>query len=190
MNDLRTPHEVRAVMRVIFSTASKVGAEIITDESRLYELPPPVDNLGLPRDGTIEALIRDTGARALGVKICAMFAPDLVTPAALSLETFGSLADLLHWHFNSLAQSAAFLAVCEGLNRNPHNVSIKTPLKHVDGVGALTFLHRTRDFIRDRLCNASGFDFTISQGGALMDAKTVATAMSAVIDAVKGTSCI
>jgi hypothetical protein len=190
VNDLRTPHEVRAVMRVVFSTASKVGAETITDESRLYELPPPADNLGLPRDGTIDGLIRETGARLLGVKICAMFAPDVVAPAALSLETFGSLADLLHWHFNSLGQSAAFLAVCEGLNRNPHNVSIKTPIKPVDGVGALTFLHRTRDFIRDHLCNATGFDFTNSQGAALMDAKTVATALSAVIDAVKGNSCI
>jgi len=190
LGTLRTRDEIRAAMRPLFAGAAGIPPDDVLDRSKLYELRPPAQNLALPRTGVVPKLIVATATRVLGDKLCAMFEPDLVPSTAASAETVGALVSLLTDHFDSLAASAAFLAVCEGLNRNPHNVTLQTRYGHVDAVGALTFVYRVRDFVRGRICNHDRFDFTAQQGGRLMDAKLVQRAVTIIVEALGANACL
>lgn len=190
MSILRTREDIRAAMRPLFAQAASIPPEAIVDRSKLYDSRPPPQNLGLSRTGVLPELIVATAARVLGAKLCAMFQTALVPATATSVDTFGALVALVTDHFDSLASSAAFLAVCEGLNRNPHDVTVQTRYEHVDAVGALTFVYRIRDLVRSRICNDDHFDFTAQQGGRLMDAKTVQRAMTIVVESFAGNTCL
>jgi hypothetical protein len=191
--DLRSPADLRGVMREVFGAAAGVDPNRITDAALLRQPPPPADNLNLAAEA-IPALITESARRLLGRKVTALFASDIVLPDALARRKFGPLADLLHAHFNSLALSAAFLVVCDGLLRDPREVAIATPIVHLNQPARLTFLMRVRDSIRERICDKGGFDFTQTKGTAVMDAKTVGSAMDAAIgglkDALEHDGCI
>ena len=193
MIDLRSSSEVRTVLRQLFGAAAGIPPNTITDGAALFAPPPPADNLNLSSD-TVKALIGDAGRALLGQKIARLFDRDLVPPDALLRVRFGPLADLLHPHFNSLAQSAVFLTICEGLGQNPQNVDLTTPITHLDDPGRLAFMMRVRDAVRRQICNTGSFEFTIARGMALMDAKTVEAAMDATIgglkDAMPTNSCL
>jgi hypothetical protein len=193
MVDLRSPADVRGVMRTVFGAAAGVDPDRITDAALLRQPPPPADNLNLPA-AAMPDLITESARRLLGRHVTALFARDIVLPDALARQKFGPLADLLHAHFNSLAQSAAFIVVCDGLLSDPRDVTTATPIVHRDQPARLTFLMRVRDSIRVRICDKAGFDFTQTAGTAVMDAKKIETAMDAVMgglkDALKNSGCI
>ena len=184
MVDLRSPADVRGVMRKVFGAAAGIDPDRITDAALLRQPPPPADNLNLPAE-TVPDLILESARQLLGRKITALFANDIVLPDALARQRFGSLASFLHAHFNSLALSAAFIVVCDGLLRDPHDVTMATPIAHLDQAARLTFLMRVRDSIRVRICDKGGFDFTQTSGTAVMDAKKVESATDAVIEGLK-----
>ena len=193
MLDLRSSREVRSAMRQVFGAAAKIDPNTITDAALLHQPPPPADNLNLPA-GAVAGLIVECATRLLGSKITTLFKNDIVLPDALARRGFGSLADLLHAHLNSLVVSAVFLTVCEGLGQNPQNVTISTPIRHVNDQGRLTFMMRVRDSVRLLICGTSGFEFTQTRGTSLMDAKRVDAAMDATIgglkDAIENRGCI
>ena len=184
MVDLLPAAEVRRVMRTVFGGAAGVNPDRITDAALLREPPPPADNLNLSADD-IPALIMRSAGQLLGAKLTAMFAEDIVHPDAAARKKFGPLADLLQAHFNSLALSAAFVVICDALLRDPKDVTIATPITHIDQPGRLTFLMRTTDAIRARICVDGGFEFTQMRGNALMEARKVETAMDVVIGGLK-----
>ena len=184
MVDLRSSREVRTAMRQVFGAAAKIDPDTITDGALIREPPPPADNLNLPAEA-VQGLVVECANRLLGRKIAAMFANHVVPPDALTRQKFGPLADLLHAHFNSLAQSAVFVVICDGLARSPHDVTIGTPIKHLDEPGRLTFMMRVRDSIRLRICDKGHFEFTHTRGTSLMDAGNVEAAMDAATGGLK-----
>jgi hypothetical protein len=193
MMDLRSPADVRTILRKVLGAAAGIDPNLITDGAVLRQPPPPADNLNLPA-AAMPDLITEAARQLLGRKATTLFADDIVLPDALARQRLGPLADLLHAHFNSIALSAAFIVVCEGLLRDPSNVSAATPIMHVDEAGRLTFLRRVRDSIRTHVCDRGGFEFTQTRGSAVMDAKKVETAIDAVIgglkDAIGDSGCI
>jgi hypothetical protein len=193
MVDLSSAADVRGVMRKVFGAAAGLDPDRITDAALLRQAPPPADNLNLPPEA-MPGLITESARRLLGRKVTALFASDIVLPDALARQKFGPLANLLQSHFNSLALSASFLVVCDGLLRDPRGVTIATPVVHPDQPARLTFLMRVRDSIRVRICDKGGFEFTQTRGTAVMNAKTIESAMDAVIgglkDALENSPCI
>src|SRR3954469_9171884 len=130
MVDLRSPAEVRSVLRKVLGAAAGIDPNIITDAAVLRQPPPPADNLNLSQ-AAMPGLITECARQLLGRKVTTLFADDIVQPDALGRQRFGPLADLLHVHFNSLELSAAFIVVCEGLLRDPAGVTADTPIVHV-----------------------------------------------------------
>ena len=193
MVDLRSSGEVRTAMRQVFGAAAKLDPNTITASAVIRQPPPPADNLNLPPQ-TVPGLVMECANRLLGRKITVMFDKDIVLPDALARQTFGPLADLLHAHFNSLAQSAVFLAVCAGLGQHPRDVTIGTTIKHPDDAARHSFMMRVRDSVRDLICDKAGFEFTQTGGTSLMDAKNVEAAMDATVgglkDAIADNGCI
>ena len=100
MVDLRSPTEVRRVLRRVFGAAAAIVPDRITDGSLLRHPPPPDDNLNLAANA-IAPLIVESAQGLLGLRVTALFGKDVVLPEALQLRKFGSLADLLHVHFTA-----------------------------------------------------------------------------------------
>jgi hypothetical protein len=193
MIDLRSAADVRKVTRQAFGAAAGIDPNTITDAASIFDPPPPADNLNLT-PVTVRSLIEASGRDLIGAKIGTFFARDLVPPEALLVKKFGPLADLLHVHFNSLVLSAVFLTICDGLAQNPRDIGASTPITHLDEAGRLTFMMRVRDSVRDRMCNRGNFEFTMTRGTSLMDARNVEAAMDATVgglkDAMPGDNCI
>jgi hypothetical protein len=191
MEELRSRGDVRLTAGDVFAWPRKVAPDTISDRAELYKPPPPADNLGLARSEA-PPLITACAVRLLGRKICGTFASHVVSAESLEHERFGPLVDHLHDHFNSIAQSAVFLAICAGLLRDPHDVTTATPIDHVDEPGQLAFLMRIRDHIRANIC-AAGFDFSQTRGADLIGASTIGDAMDktvlAIAEAINRNGC-
>lgn len=193
MVDLRSAADIRKVVRPRLGAAAGVDPNLITDASRIYQAPPPGDNLNLAQT-QVKGLVESCARELVGRTIADFLAADLLPPDALRLQTFGSLADALHVHFNSLVLSAVFITVCEGLVVDPRTVGAETPITHLDEAGRLSFMMRVRDSVRVRICNRGTFEFTQTRGTSLMDARNVEAAMDATVgglkDAMPGNNCI
>lgn len=140
MTEIRNLQEVKNSMRRAFATAAGLADPmLITDDSNLYDPPPPAGDLAFapPPAPAMVSLLTLTCRNLLGSKVAAQFASFLVPPDMAAFTTFGPLAQSVHRRVNEMAQRALFLAVCRAMERNPDDVSLSTTIKHPNTPGAL-----------------------------------------------------
>jgi hypothetical protein len=193
MAEIRTLQEVKNSMRRVFATAAGLpDPMVITDDSNLYDPPPPAGDLAFapPPAPAMTSLLTLASRTLLGNKVATEFASHLLPPDMTDFTTFGPLARAVHSRVNDLAERALFRSICRALEADPRTVSLNTKIKHPDVPGAQAFARRLSDEVASGVCSRSDFALTPAQLQDAAEDMTIREAIKLLGDIIAEGGCL